>query len=240
MKNMKKTLFDRTSTPRLFRFLGDVTPSPYKAQCGQDYWIHKKYFRNKPKGIFVDVGANNGIDKSSTYFFEANMGWSGVCIEPNPSCFSALYQNRSCTILPCAISGFFGISGFHQVTGELSVLSSLTQYCDPRHLDRIHRETQDSHDVLRTISVLQVPLSFILNSLQLTAIDFLKIDVEGAELAVLESIDWSVVKIAIIEIEDNYGDAKTHELLREKGYILDAIFDSFVYVYAHRDRFFES
>jgi FkbM family methyltransferase len=225
--------------PRSFAGLASIIPNSYKSQCGQDYWIHKKYFRDKPRGVFVDVGANNGIDKSSTYFFEKNMGWSGVCIEPNPSCFSALYENRSCTILPCAISGSLGISEFYQVTGDLSVLSSLAEYCDPRHLDRIRRETQYSHDVLRSTSILQVPLSLIFNDLQLTAVDFLKIDVEGAELAVLESINWSAVKISIIEIEDNYGDAETHDFLREKGYVLDAVFDSFVYVYAHRDRFFE-
>jgi FkbM family methyltransferase len=224
--------------PRILANLRPLIHETYRSQCGQDYWIHKKYFSNKPNGFFIDVGANNGVELSSTYFFEKFMGWQGICIEPNPACFPYLYSSRSCLVIPCAIADSLGIAEFQQVTGGLNTLSSLKDHCDPRHARRVQEELEGTGQMLQTIKVLQVPLSEILRSLGVTRVDFLKIDVEGAELAVLKSIDWSSVSISIIEVEDNYGDSGLHSYLKDKGYVLDSIFDSFVYVYAHKSRFF--
>ena len=179
----------------------------------------------------MDVGANDGVHLSSSYFFEKHMGWSGLCIEPNYQCFDSLYRNRSCTIIPCAVGETVTVSRMEAITGELSVLSVLTQHRDPRHQSRMEREAQSQQETIFSFNVLQLPLGLILEANQISKIDYLKVDVEGAELAVIKSINWEKVSVAVIEIEDNFGDAKTHDFLKSQGYILDSIFDSFVYVY---------
>ena len=54
----------------------------------------------------------------------------------------------------------------------------------------------------------------------MTDIDLISIDVEGAELKVLESIDFDKVNINCFLIENNYGLQKETEFLSSKGYTL--------------------
>jgi hypothetical protein len=38
-------------------------------------------------GTFVDLGCYDGVTYSNTWYFERKLGWSGVCVEPNPTVF---------------------------------------------------------------------------------------------------------------------------------------------------------
>jgi FkbM family methyltransferase len=214
-----------------FYCLGEVTPEAYRAQCGQDYWIHKKYFKDKSSGFFVDVGSNNGVTGSSTFFFEKHLRWKGLCIEPNQSCLLDLYRNRDSVIYPCAIGKDLKIVSFSQIHGDTSVLSFVEEVADARHIERVKRDMQVYGGNLDHVHVLQVPLQTILDFLDISAIDYLKVDVEGSELSVIESIDWQRTSIQIVELEDNYGDSPCHSLMKDLGYTLDSVFDGFVYVY---------
>ena len=53
----------------------------------------KKYIGYK-NGIFLEVGANNGMSQSNTYIYEKFIGWKGICIEPS-SRFDDLVKNRT-------------------------------------------------------------------------------------------------------------------------------------------------
>ena len=33
-------------------------------------------------GSYVELGANDGVNQSNTYFFEKNLDWKGVLVEP--------------------------------------------------------------------------------------------------------------------------------------------------------------
>ena len=41
----------------------------------------EKYL-NYNNGFFIELGANDGISQSNTYYFEKNKNWNGVLIEP--------------------------------------------------------------------------------------------------------------------------------------------------------------
>ena len=41
----------------------------YYSQYGQDKFLTEFLFKNKKNGIFVDIGANDGISFSNSYFF---------------------------------------------------------------------------------------------------------------------------------------------------------------------------
>lgn len=59
----------------------------YKGQEGQDKWINERVFRNKPNGVFVDLGCYDGITYSNTWYFEKMLNWTGICVEPNPEVY---------------------------------------------------------------------------------------------------------------------------------------------------------
>ena len=44
----------------------------------EDRFVHR-FFDLPEKGVFIDVGAADGVRGNNTYFFE-KLGWEGVCI----------------------------------------------------------------------------------------------------------------------------------------------------------------
>lgn len=45
-------------------------------------------------GTFVEIGANDGLHMSNSWFFEHHLRWNGMCVEANPQVFRRLQQNR--------------------------------------------------------------------------------------------------------------------------------------------------
>ena len=52
------------------------------SQYGQDDYVRERLLPG-PHGYFVDIGADDGVDRNNTYAFELT-GWTGLCIEPSP------------------------------------------------------------------------------------------------------------------------------------------------------------
>jgi len=61
---------------------------------GQDTFIIENVFKNKSKGLFIDIGASDGISNNNTYIFEKYYNWRGFSIEPNPKLFKNLCKYR--------------------------------------------------------------------------------------------------------------------------------------------------
>src|SRR2546426_6776147 len=77
----------------------------YYSQHSQDRFIDNFLLYGKREGVFVDVGAYDGVALSNTYYFEKELGWTGICIEPNPIAYESLVKNRKCLSLNCGVGG---------------------------------------------------------------------------------------------------------------------------------------
>jgi FkbM family methyltransferase len=195
----------------------------YRSQYGQDRYVRETFFQDVNDGFFLDIGADDGLDKNNTRVFE-EAGWTGICIEPSPARFLALAKNRRCKCLNVAISSTPGDVEFLDITGWGKGLSGIVRNYDARHLQRIERETT-SNPLTRSKAVVRVPavsLGSLLQARGRAHVDYCSIDVEGSELDVLASLDWSAVTIGVITIEDNYGDPAIARALTERGYRLVA------------------
>ena len=51
----------------------------YKSQFGQDKFLNENIFKNKRNGVFIDIGAHDGITYSNSYVFEKQLDWTGIC-----------------------------------------------------------------------------------------------------------------------------------------------------------------
>lgn len=72
--------------------------SGYPIQCGQDKWIIESMLPARKEGVFVDIGANDGVTLSNTLVLEKDHGWTGIAVEPIPEVFARLQANRICTV----------------------------------------------------------------------------------------------------------------------------------------------
>lgn len=178
----------------------------YYSQVGQDKFLNEKYFKNKKDGIFIDVGAHDGITGNNSYFFEKELGWKGICIEPLPVIYKKLKQNRDSININCAVDVLDGETEFIENKGWTEMLSGILKYYDKRHFHRRDKEIKIRGGKTSIINVETLTLKTICDTHNIEKIDYLSIDVEGGELSVIQSIDFNKVFIDIIGFEDNYPD----------------------------------
>lgn len=196
--------------------------------CQQDRWLNENIFRGKKDGVFVDVGAY-GILYSNTYFFEKELGWTGICIEPNPLLFEKLRKNRNCICINCCISDTNGQVDFlfiqdgpeaHEDGPKM--LGGIFNKYDPRHLQRIFYEVQQDQGTQQIIKVNAFTLNDILIQHNIYHIDYLSVDTEGNEEDIIKSIDYKNFDIDIISVENNFGSTIFRDFLITKGFFLIA------------------
>ena len=199
-----------------------AAPSQFFSQYNQDRSLESCVFKGYTNGVFMDVGAHDGVDLNNTLYFERTRNWSGINIEPIASVYKRLLTNRPTSInINCAVSNIDGNSEFVCNSGYTEMLSGLKDEYDARHIDRINGENRTTGAISTTITVITKRIETICDEHAIRRIHYLSIDVEGGELKVLQSIDYSKVFIDVIGFENNYHDT-AHipiEYLKGKGYL---------------------
>ena len=195
--------------------------SRYYGQTGQDKFVNEHFIRNKKNGVFVDIGAHDGISFSNTYFFETELNWKGICFEPLSKPFQKLSRVRPGSIcLNACVSPVAGEFEFINVQAktEVEMLSGLLNSYDPRHLERLKREVAQAGGSYNIIKVPSVRFNDIMNMHNVNHINLLSMDTEGNELEILKSIDFEAINIDIILVENNYQMPDTRLFLESKGF----------------------
>jgi FkbM family methyltransferase len=193
----------------------------FYGQCKQDEFLETYVFKGFRGGTFADVGAHDGKTINNTLFFEESRGWSGICVEPIKQVFDQLAQNRpNCVNMNCAIDETSGTAEFICNTGYTEMISGLKNHYDPRHEERLSRELEEHKGTKTVITVPTRTLASIFEENDVKHVHYMSIDVEGAEFAVIKSIDFEKVFIDVIQFENNYNDTSLPivEYLATKGY----------------------
>jgi FkbM family methyltransferase len=192
----------------------------YFSQHKQDEVLDKVIFQGKKKGFFLDIGANDGVTYSNTYFQEINREWTGICVEPLPDTFRKLKESRRCILENCAVGKSDGHATFLAIEGYGEMLSGLKNNYTKKHLERIDSEIATYGGNKKEIEIVTKNVNTMLASHGVKHIDYCNIDTEGSELTILKAIDFSKVQIDVITVEANYDwdRFKLRLLLTFKGY----------------------
>ncbi|TMR04354.1 FkbM family methyltransferase [Actinomadura soli] len=195
-------------------------------------------FAGQRDGFFVDVGAGEPVSGSLTKNLVDGLGWRGVNIEPLPERHARLQQARPGDVsLRVAVGDEPGTAMFFRIvpgrgkTGG-GGLSTLRKDVLGRHLADGWR-----HEELR---VEVVTLETVLGAHATPGFDLLKVDVEGAEAAVLRSADlqaWrprAIVVEATVPLTNRPSHQEWEPHVLEAGYRL-ALFDGLNRFYARND-----
>lgn len=163
-------------------------------------------FFKESKGVFLDLGANDGITLSNTYNLFLQ-GWSGVLVEASPIVFENLRRNfisnDNVQCLNLCISDFEGITTFYHNINHIN--SEIT----PENTDLLSTIDKTSYKrtknwgSFRTFEIQCHKFETVLSMSKFNKFDFISIDLEGVDLKVLRQIDLSKLEVKALIIEYN-------------------------------------
>jgi FkbM family methyltransferase len=202
---------------------GQLQAAGFFSQFGQDRYVAEVLFPEKHDGFFVDIGAHDGVSGSNSCYFERNRGWRGVCVEPIPEIFEQLKANRKCDTVCGCIAAENGTAKFIRVTGPCEMLSGLDINTPPEHREWVRSEVARHGGTVNEFDVSCLRFNDLIARYQIPQIDYLTIDTEGAELAILQTIDFRACRIQVLDLENNYHGDHLIEWLDPLGYELAAM-----------------
>ena len=190
----------------------------FRSQFGQDYFVFHTFLSNFGSGVFVDVGCNHPEVLNNTFYLEKYAGWNGLSIDALPHFAAEWARTRNSAFCACAVGSEDGLKHFVEIRNFDGWGNMLSSFQDTARLEDLamgHR----SYDV----NVKKT--STLLDEYAVGKIDFMSLDVEGAEIDVLAglNIDRHRPKILLVE---NCRGLKGDEALRQKIIDLGYVFHS--------------
>jgi FkbM family methyltransferase len=208
----------RISLAVLFKKLIQKELNFYFSQFDEDI-VLKHLLRGKQAGIYVDVGCNDPILLSNTFFLYLN-GWKGVCIDANEKLCKKFSKIRPLdTVVLSAVSDVEKEVVFY-VSDSAPAASTIDQeqLLEWKKHWEFNREVKMKTRRLEEILDQHLPMA--------SEIDVLSIDVEGHDLNVLKSINLAKYRpvFIVIELHDfnlaNRGSNAVVDYLAENEYEL--------------------
>ena len=197
----------------------DPTSVKFYSQQDEDKYIIQYLLKDKINdGTFLEVGGMDGITYSNTKTLEDFFGFSGIIIEPVPEQYNKLVVNRpNCKTYNCCISNiqkddvlFIGNNGCSGIVETINN-TSFNMITDKKKYYVQNRKLED-----------------IIRDSKLDYIDIMSIDVEGSELSLLKSIDFSFPIFCII--------IEAHSTEQEKNKIFGDFLKKNGFTYKERQR----
>ena len=222
---MVKRLVPRSVKNILKRWRDFLTWDPWVnrswSQEGEDM-VLRRIFENKKNGFYVDIGAHHPKRFSNTYLFYRK-GWSGINVDAMPGSMALFDKWRPRdTNLEQGVAQHEGVLDYY-VFDEPALNGFSAELSEAR-------ESENTKNYVKDIIKIDVKtLCKILDShLHGRKIDFMSVDVEGYDLEVLKSNDWSKFRPRFVLVE--MLNSSLHDLdqdpvaqfMKEQGYTIYA------------------
>jgi len=209
-----------------------------RSRLEEDRIIYESFFKGKDikNGTYIELGGYDGRTESNSHFFEKCLGWKGLLIEGNPENYHKLVTNRryahKMSFAPSCDAAYEAenktVEFYWYPMTNVGLLGSATTY-----------------EGKQTVSVPCGPLSPVVEDIfqEGEHINFFSLDVEGAEMMVLNTINFKKVNIDILMIEVENQNCKKNvdcvvrnqvrAKMEEEGYVRyeDFVHASDVYVH---------
>lgn len=187
-----------------------------------------------PHGTYIEIGANDGLSQSNTWWLERDRGWSGLLIEPALNRFLELVRNRgsensfACT---ACMSPDYLDDHINLIYADLMTTSEVSDLIELEPESHTSRLQDKSVNRVR-FSAPVTTLSALIDTFGLpSTIDFLSVDVEGAELHVLGGLDLTRHRVRYLLVETRDQDVVA-QWLEQFGYKLLAVLTHHDFLFA--------
>lgn len=175
----------RKAISRLWRLLHKQDFRKSYAQCGEDLIVSYLFgWIGITKPSYLDLGAHHPTFLSNTYHFYLQHSY-GVCVEPDPIYFSGFQKKRKRDI--CLNVGV-GPETAEAADFFLMSAATLNTFSEAE-AKRFEAET--SYMIVRKIKVPIVSVNEIIEEYFPRGLNFVSLDIEGLDLAILQAFDFT-------------------------------------------------
>jgi len=196
------------------------------AQQGEDLILsHLLSVEGITKPFYVDIGSNDPVVLSNTYFFY-RPGGQGVCVEPNTR-YNARYRRyrpRDTLLNVGVTTGASTSLPYYEMDWpEFNTF-------DKKQAEAVQSRYGDRNAIRRVTSLPLVNVNDLLDKHVRRPVDVLSLDVEGLDARILAAIDftrWSPTFICVehsqlTQTPDQPASVSIQALLCTRGYVLEA------------------
>jgi hypothetical protein len=152
--------------------------------------------RNSARKYYFEIGGLDGKQFSNTFAFEKCLRWRGMLMEPN-KLGRKIKENRSpdtnAIVLKAVCDTPGGTVKF--ATGSVGAVQGR-----PEFMGEAFKKMFGGMNKVRNVPC--DPLSLVFARAGVTHIDFWSLDVEGAELSLLQSVDWAQLTVSVMLVEN--------------------------------------
>jgi FkbM family methyltransferase len=177
------------------KFYGQFTPPLDKV-------LYERYFSSLHNGTSIEAGAFDGITENTTYFFQKNMNWNTINIEPLPYMYEKLTSIRNTNRdinLNIALSDTNGnatitVYDLH----HYGINNTNASLC---HTENHRKALENMSYGKKEFTIQTKTYSTVIDELKIKKLDLFVLDVEGFEENVLRGMIGCAIipKIFVIE-----------------------------------------
>jgi hypothetical protein len=199
------------SNPNFFQSYRPISDSnPYVDYSQGQSTALNEIFANKTNGFYIDLATNHWETGSNTFALEIFFNWTGICIEPNQMYAEGILGNRKCTLIMSPVYYENNIMvKFHMAEGLGGIIA--------KGLDNERASTG-------IVDIATVTLNSIVHAFApkppptstVRVLDYLSLDVEGAEFDAIAQFDFAHTIFHVISVERPKD--VVHDLLIRNGY----------------------
>lgn len=176
-------------------------------------------------GRFLDIGAFDGASNSNTRAL-AELGWSGVCVEPSPPAFCALMreyaENPKIELMNTAITHTAtGLFSFHCNSPDGHAADMMSTFLSEQRI----RVVKLGYPMMRKVFSVAISWKVLLETCKWvngSPFDFVNIDVEGMNADVLQAMPFSPEVICVEWDKERDGQIPA-QILTAGGYRITEI-----------------
>mmetsp|Transcript_22308 Transcript_22308/g.62239 ORF Transcript_22308/g.62239 Transcript_22308/m.62239 type:complete len:310 (-) Transcript_22308:98-1027(-) len=199
----------------------DLPEELYMSQREEDKLMLERWFTNLCGGTYIEMGGLDGQTLSNTYVFNKGLGWNGVLVEADPISYANLKKNRPNEIAAIHAGVCLQERDLHWVQVDINPpVSGFLEFAAKDFMEKWWPQ--------RFIDNAMVVKCRRLDTLLHKAVgksfhfDFFSLDVEGAELLALQSLNFDEYQFGVIFVEADGSNARKDQgiktLLARAGY----------------------
>ena len=199
---------------------------------------------NYSHGYYVELGANDGLTQSNSFYFEKKKKWNGVLIEPSPNNYLKCRDNRDSSnkfFCNACVSFDYEEEYVEMVYANLMTIPmSLKKDIDieSEFLNRSLKYLKKNEDHFTFGAKAKTLTEILILADSPKIMDFLSLDVEGSEIEVLKGFDFSLYSFRFLLIESrSIEDLKS--FLLTYGYVMEKKFSQHDFLFRNQNTAFQ-